>query len=196
MSAKKESKQSLATEEKRGDEAPIIEVEGIKPDALELATEAISSAGTFEQRLDELIRRIEPETEGAMGSEAKQLIVKLRALKGESARLKKSFLTQLADIINKPFSWLESVIADWFEKKYKIKDEASEENLENLDSSELMIKFERVLNDPTTRVEICFDYYDRALDAKIEILDKKQQEVEKMHKSQLNQLEVISGLSA
>lgn len=31
---------------------------------------------------------------------------------------------------------------------------------------------------------------------KIEILDKKQQEVEKMHKSQLNQLEVISGLSA
>ena len=171
MSAKKESKQSLATEEKRGDEAPIIEVEGIKPDALELATEAISSAGTFEQRLDELIRRIEPETEGAMGSEAKQLIVKLRALKGESARLKKSFLTQLADIINKPFSWLESVIADWFEKKYKIKDEASEENLENLDSSELMIKFERVLNDPTTRVEICFDYYDRALDAKIEILD-------------------------
>ena len=32
--------------------------------------------------------------------------------------------------------------------------------------------------------------------AKIEILDKKQIEVDKMHKSQLNQLEVISGLSA
>jgi ribonuclease Y len=32
--------------------------------------------------------------------------------------------------------------------------------------------------------------------SKVEILDKKQQEVEKMHKSQLNQLEVISGLSA
>ena len=32
--------------------------------------------------------------------------------------------------------------------------------------------------------------------SKIEILDKKQVEVEKMHKSQLNQLEVISGLSA
>ena len=31
--------------------------------------------------------------------------------------------------------------------------------------------------------------------SKIELLDKKQQEVEKMHKSQLNQLEVISGLS-
>lgn len=32
--------------------------------------------------------------------------------------------------------------------------------------------------------------------SKIDILEKKQQEVEKMHKSQLNQLEVISGLSA
>jgi ribonuclease Y len=32
--------------------------------------------------------------------------------------------------------------------------------------------------------------------SKIEILDKKQIEVDKMHKSQLNQLEVISGLSA
>src|SRR5690606_26999883 len=32
--------------------------------------------------------------------------------------------------------------------------------------------------------------------AKIEMLDRKNQEVEKMHKSQLNQLEVISGLSA
>jgi len=32
--------------------------------------------------------------------------------------------------------------------------------------------------------------------SKVEVLDKKQQEVEKMHKSQLNQLEVISGLSA
>ena len=32
--------------------------------------------------------------------------------------------------------------------------------------------------------------------SKIELLDKKQQEVEKMHKSQLNQLEVLSGLSA
>ncbi len=31
---------------------------------------------------------------------------------------------------------------------------------------------------------------------KIEILEKKQQEVDRMHKSQLNQLEVISGLSA
>lgn len=31
--------------------------------------------------------------------------------------------------------------------------------------------------------------------SKIEVLDKKQQEVERMHKSQLNQLEVISGLS-
>ncbi len=31
--------------------------------------------------------------------------------------------------------------------------------------------------------------------SKIELLDKKQQEVERMHKSQLNQLEVISGLS-
>ena len=32
--------------------------------------------------------------------------------------------------------------------------------------------------------------------SKIEVLEKKQQEVERMHKSQLNQLEVISGLSA
>jgi ribonuclease Y len=32
--------------------------------------------------------------------------------------------------------------------------------------------------------------------SKIDILEKKQQEVERMHKSQLNQLEVISGLSA
>src|SRR5690606_37419341 len=32
--------------------------------------------------------------------------------------------------------------------------------------------------------------------SKIEMLDRKTQEVEKMHKSQLNQLEVISGLSA
>lgn len=32
--------------------------------------------------------------------------------------------------------------------------------------------------------------------SKIEILEKKQQEVDRMHKSQLNQLEVISGLSA
>ena len=32
--------------------------------------------------------------------------------------------------------------------------------------------------------------------SKIEVLDKKQQEVEKMHKSQVVQLEVISGLSA
>lgn len=33
-------------------------------------------------------------------------------------------------------------------------------------------------------------------ESKIEILDRKREEVEKMHKSQLNQLEVISGLSA
>jgi ribonucrease Y len=32
--------------------------------------------------------------------------------------------------------------------------------------------------------------------SKLELLDKKQQEVDRMHKSQLNQLEVISGLSA
>ncbi|MBP6425327.1 MAG: DUF3552 domain-containing protein, partial [Flavobacterium sp.] len=32
--------------------------------------------------------------------------------------------------------------------------------------------------------------------SKLEILEKKQSEVEKMHKSQLQQLEVISGLSA
>ena len=32
--------------------------------------------------------------------------------------------------------------------------------------------------------------------AKIETLEKKQHEVERMHKSQLNQLEVLSGLSA
>ena len=34
------------------------------------------------------------------------------------------------------------------------------------------------------------------MNSKIDILERKQQEVEKMHKSQLNQLEVISGLSA
>ena len=32
--------------------------------------------------------------------------------------------------------------------------------------------------------------------SKIELLDKKQQEIEKLHKSQVQQLEVISGLSA
>jgi ribonuclease Y len=32
--------------------------------------------------------------------------------------------------------------------------------------------------------------------SKLELLEKKQQEVDRMHKSQLNQLEVISGLSA
>src|SRR6476660_1399985 len=32
--------------------------------------------------------------------------------------------------------------------------------------------------------------------SKIELLDKRQQEVDKMHKSQLEQLEIISGLSA
>jgi hypothetical protein len=32
--------------------------------------------------------------------------------------------------------------------------------------------------------------------AKIEVLDKRQIEVDKLHKSQLQQLEVISGLSA
>jgi ribonucrease Y len=42
------------------------------------------------------------------------------------------------------------------------------------------------------------DYESKTVEyqSKIETLDKKQQEVERMHKSQLNQLEVISGLSA
>lgn len=41
-----------------------------------------------------------------------------------------------------------------------------------------------------------FETKSKEYDAKIELLDRKQQEVEKMHKSQLEQLEVISGLSA
>lgn len=40
-----------------------------------------------------------------------------------------------------------------------------------------------------------FEAKTKEYDSKIEILDRKQQEVEKMHKSQLEQLEVISGLS-
>nr|WP_315152926.1 ribonuclease Y [uncultured Flavobacterium sp.] len=41
-----------------------------------------------------------------------------------------------------------------------------------------------------------FDAKKAEFQAKIEVLDKKQVEVEKLHKSQLQQLEVISGLSA
>ncbi len=41
-----------------------------------------------------------------------------------------------------------------------------------------------------------FEAKTQEYNTKIEILDKKQQEVDKMHKSQLEQLEVISGLSA
>lgn len=41
-----------------------------------------------------------------------------------------------------------------------------------------------------------FERKSQEYDSKIEILDRKREEVEKMHKSQLNQLEVISGLSA
>ena len=41
-----------------------------------------------------------------------------------------------------------------------------------------------------------FEAKSKEYETKIEILDRKQQEVERMHKSQLEQLEVISGLSA
>jgi len=41
-----------------------------------------------------------------------------------------------------------------------------------------------------------FEFKTKEYTSKIELLDKKQQEVEKLHKSQVNQLEVISGLSA
>src|SRR6218665_695681 len=41
-----------------------------------------------------------------------------------------------------------------------------------------------------------FEAKSKEYDSKIEILDRKREEVDKMHKSQLNQLEVISGLSA
>ncbi len=41
-----------------------------------------------------------------------------------------------------------------------------------------------------------FETKTKEYEAKIDILDRKQQEVERMHKSQLEQLEVISGLSA
>ena len=41
-----------------------------------------------------------------------------------------------------------------------------------------------------------FEAKTKEYDSKIEILDRKQHEVERMHKSQLEQLEVISGLSA
>jgi len=41
-----------------------------------------------------------------------------------------------------------------------------------------------------------FEAKTKEYNSKLEILEKKQNEVEKMHKSQLNQLEVISGLSA
>src|SRR6476660_1341970 len=41
-----------------------------------------------------------------------------------------------------------------------------------------------------------FEAKTKEYETKIEILDRKREEVEKMHKSQLNQLEVISGLSA
>ncbi len=41
-----------------------------------------------------------------------------------------------------------------------------------------------------------FEHKTKEYESKIEILDRKREEVEKMHKSQLNQLEVISGLSA
>lgn len=41
-----------------------------------------------------------------------------------------------------------------------------------------------------------FEAKTKEYESKIEVLDRKREEVEKMHKSQLNQLEVISGLSA
>jgi ribonuclease Y len=41
-----------------------------------------------------------------------------------------------------------------------------------------------------------FESKKQEYESKIEVLDKKQQEVEKLHKSQVEQLEVISGLSA
>ncbi|SCY64785.1 ribonuclease Y [Flavobacterium caeni] len=41
-----------------------------------------------------------------------------------------------------------------------------------------------------------YEHKTKEYESKIEILDRKREEVEKMHKSQLNQLEVISGLSA
>ena len=46
------------------------------------------------------------------------------------------------------------------------------------------------------RINDDFEAKTNEYNAKIEILEKKQHEVEKMHKSQLNQLEVLSGLSA
>jgi ribonucrease Y len=54
-----------------------------------------------------------------------------------------------------------------------------------------------VSNELSKAKKINDDYETKTLEynSKIEILDKKHQEVERMHKSQLNQLEVISGLS-
>ncbi len=90
--------------------------------------------------------------------------------------------------------------------KEKFLELKSEHEKEILAKDKRMAEVEKRIRDKESQVsselskakKVNDDYEAKTLEynSKIEVLDKKHQEVEKMHKSQVEQLEVISGLSA
>ena len=90
--------------------------------------------------------------------------------------------------------------------KEKFLELKSEHEVEILSKDKKIIEVEKRTRDKESQVssELAkakkinddFEFKTKEYTSKIELLDKKQQEVEKLHKSQVNQLEVISGLSA
>ena len=90
--------------------------------------------------------------------------------------------------------------------KEKFLELKSEHEVEILNKDKRLAEVEKRIRDKESQVsselakakKVNDDFESKTLEytSKIELLDKKQQEVEKMHKSQVNQLEVISGLSA
>jgi ribonuclease Y len=90
--------------------------------------------------------------------------------------------------------------------KEKFLELKSEHEKEILSKDKKMAEVEKRIRDKESQVsselskakKVNDDYENKTLEynTKIETLDKKHQEIEKMHKSQVEQLEVISGLSA
>ena len=127
--------------------------------------------------------------------------------KSSTSSLLNNAKTQAALILKDANSEGENIKKDkLFQAKEKFLELKSEHETEILAKDKRMAEVQKRIQDKESQVsselskakKINDDFETKTLEynSKIEVLDRKHQEVEKMHKSQVQQLEVISGLSA
>ena len=127
--------------------------------------------------------------------------------KSSSTSITASAKKEAEVILKEANSDAESIKKDkLLQAKEKFLELKSEHEKEILAKDKRLAEVEKRIRDKESQIsselskakKINDDYETKTLEynSKIEVLDKKHQEVEKMHKSQVQQLEVISGLSA